>query len=328
MTGNVIRRREFISLLGAAAAVWPRAARAQQQGVPVIGYLGLGTATEPTAEFRRGLSEMGYVEGRNVAIEFRSAQNDASRLPDLAAELVRRRVSVIYAGGGPTARAAAAATTTIPIVFGMGEDPVKEGVVASFNRPGGNVTGFTDFSNQLAGKRLGLLREVVPAATVFGLLVNPSNPNAEPDTKDVQSATDALRRPLRVFAAVTARDFEPAFAGMIEARVGALFVGIDPFFRSNPAPIVALAARHALPTIYERRVFTAAGGLMSYGTDPANTNRQAGIYVGRILKGEKPADLPVQQPTKFEFVINLKTARALGLDIPPGVLAIADEVIE
>jgi putative tryptophan/tyrosine transport system substrate-binding protein len=321
-----LRRREFIAALGGAAA-WPLAARAQQGAIPVVGFLSLGAAALPPA-FAKGLSEMGYVEGRDVAIESRFARNDASRLPGLAAELVRLQVTVIFAGSPPAARAAKEATTSIPIVFAMGEDPVKEGIVASFNRPGGNATGFTSLDNQLAGKRLGLLREVAPKAPIFGLLINPNNPNAEPDTKQAQAAAEALGRSLRVYTATTARDFDAAFAGMVREHVGALFVGIDPFYRDNPAPIVALAAHHAIPAIYERRDFAAAGGLMSYGADPSDTIRQAARYVGRVLKGEKPTDLPVQQPTKFDFVINLKTAKAIGLEIPPGVLAIADEVIE
>jgi putative ABC transport system substrate-binding protein len=321
-----LKRREFITLLGGAVG-WPLAAGAQQPAMPVVGFLSLGLPEAP-AELRHGLAEAGYVEGRNLTIEFRGAQNEATRLPELAADLVRHRVAVIVAGSPPAARAAKAATATIPIVFSMGEDPVKEGIVANLNRPGGNVTGFTTFSNQLAGKRLGLLHDAVPQAAVLGLLVNPTNQNAGPDTKDAQAAADALGRELRVLTASTERDFETAFAAMIQQRVGALMVGIDPFFRTRPKQLVTLAARHAIPAIYEQRDFATAGGLMSYGTEPLESMRQISIYVGRILKGEKPGDLPVQQSTKFEFVINLKTAKALGLDIPPGVFAIANEVIE
>jgi putative ABC transport system substrate-binding protein len=321
-----LKRRDFITLLSGAAA-WPLAARAQQAAMPVIGFLSLGLA-EPPAGLRRGLAEAGYVEGRNLTIEFRGAQGEAARLPELAADLVHRRANVIFAGSPPAARAAKAATPTIPIVFSMGEDPVKEGIVANLNRPGGNVTGFTNFSNQLVGKRLGLLHDAVPKAAVLGLLVNPANQNAGPDTKDARVAADALGLELQVLTASAERDFEPAFAAMALRRIGALMVGIDPFFRTRPEQLVALAARHAVPAIYEQREFATAGGLMSYGTDNLDMNRQIGTYIGRILKGEKAGDLPVQQPTKLEFLINLKTAKALGLDIPAGVFAIANEVIE
>jgi putative ABC transport system substrate-binding protein len=322
----IIQRRDFITLLGGAAA-WPLAARAQQPALPVVGFLSLGLPELP-AEVRRGLAEAGYVEGRNVAIEFRGAQGDAGRLPELAADLVRRQVSVILAGSPQAARAAKAATATIPIVFDMGEDPVREGVVSNLNRPGGNVTGFSDFNNLLAGKRLGLLSDAVPKAAVLGFLVNPANLNAEPDTKDVQAAADALGRELRVLTASTERDFEPAFAAMAQQRVGALLMGVDPFFWSRPEPIVTLAARYAVPALYGRREFAAAGGLMVYAADPLESSRHRGLYVARILKGEKPGDLPVMRSTKFDFVINLKTAKVLGLDIPSGVFAIANEVIE
>jgi putative tryptophan/tyrosine transport system substrate-binding protein len=299
--------------------------------MPVVGYLQITSpevGASSLAAFRKGLGETGYVENRNVAIDVRWAGNQFDMLPALAADLVRRQVAVIFANSPPAVLAAKAATATIPMVFTMGEDPVKEAVVASLNRPGGNVTGFTDFGNQLAGKRLELLREIVPKTAVFALLVNPTNPNAEPDSKDAQAAADTLGLELRVLPAVTERDIETAFDAMVQLRVGALFVNVDPFFSDRRAQIVALAARHAIPAIFERRNFPAAGGLMSYGTDSLEGNRQAGIYVGRILKGEKPDNLPVQQATKFIFSINLKTAKTLGLDIPPGVLAIADEVIE
>jgi len=327
-----MRRREFIAGLAGAAVVWPLAAWAQQQALPVVGYLnllgseGLGAVT--AAAFRKGLSETGYIVGRNVAIEYRWVAGQYDRYPALAADLVRRGVAVIFANGPPGVRAAQAATATIPIVFTMGEDPVKEGIVASLNRPGGNVTGFSDFDNQLAGKRLSLLRHAVPKAAVFGLLVNPTNPNAESDIKDAQAAADALAWELRVLTASTERELEAAFVAMVREKVGALLVVVDIFFIDHRDQIIGLAARHAIPAIYERREYATDGGLMSYGVDRVEPYRQAGIYVGRILKGEKPSDLPVQQSTRFEFVINLKTAKALGFEIPPGVLAIADAVIE
>jgi putative ABC transport system substrate-binding protein len=240
-----VKRRDFITLLGGAAAAWPLAAQAQQPKMPVIGFLGLGAPGFP-ATIRKGLAEAGYVEGRNVAIEFRGAQNEVARLPELAADLVRRRVTVIITGSPPAARAAKAATATIPIVFSMGEDPVKEGIVASFNRPGGNVTGVSNFANQLAAKRVGLLHDTMPKGAVFALLVNPTNPNAEPDTKDAQVAADALGRELRVLTSSTERDLETAFAAMVQQQIGALLVGVDPFFRNRPERLVALAARHAI----------------------------------------------------------------------------------
>jgi putative tryptophan/tyrosine transport system substrate-binding protein len=299
-------RRHFITLLGGAAA-WPVAARAQQAALPVVGYLAGGSqaaGVDTAASFRRGLGEAGYVEGRNVAIEYRWAENRLERLPALAADLVQRQVAAIFTTGKLGAPAAKAATDTIPIVFQMGEDPVKEGIVARLDRPGGNITGFSNFTNGLFSKRLGLLRDIAPSAEVFAFLVNPNNPNAEPE-------------------------LEATFAAAAQKRVGGLIVGVDPsFFQTRRALIAALAIRHAVPAIYNNRVFPAAGGLMSCGTDEFAPYRQGGIYVARILKGEKPGDLPVQLPTKFEFVINLATAKALGLNVPPILLAFADDVIE
>jgi putative tryptophan/tyrosine transport system substrate-binding protein len=325
-----MKRREFITLLGGAAA-WPVAARAQQAATPVIGFLDLGTAASiaPQIEgLRRGLNETGYVDGSNLTIEFRWSEGQFDRLPSLAVELIRLRPAVIFAHGPPTVMALKQRTKSIPVVFSMGEDPVKEGLVASLNRPGGNITGFTNFQNLLGAKKLGLLIEIVPNATIVGLLVNPNNPNAEPDAKDVQAAADALGRETAVFTASAERELDPAFAAMLQRQVGALIVNVDPVFVDRRQKIVALAAAHAIPAIYHGREFPYEGGLMSYGANEVEAFHQAGIYIGRILKGAKPADLPVQQPTKFEFVINLKTAKTLGLTFPPGLLAIADEVIE
>jgi putative ABC transport system substrate-binding protein len=327
-----MRRRDFITLIGGVPSMlWPLAARAQQPATPVIGYLGLSSPeaqASTVAGFRKGLTEAGYVEDHNVTIEFRWAESHFDRFPALAADLVRRRVGVIFANSPAAVRAAKAASATIPIVFLMGEDPVKEGLVPSLNRPGANVTGVSDFANQLAGKRLSLLRDTVPKATVYAFLVRPSNPNAESDAMDAMAAARGLGLDLRVLRADNEREIDAAFATMAQLVVGALFVNIDPFFVDRHEQLVALAAHHAVPAIYAQRDFPVAGGLMSYGVDRFESSRQAGAYVGRVLKGEKPADLPVQQSTKLELIINLKAAKALGLEISPGVLAIADEVIE
>ena len=310
---------------------WPLAARAQQSAMRVVGFLHPGSANANELEvsgFRQGLKETGFVESHNVAIEYRWTDGQFDRFPALAIELVRRSVDVIFAVSPPAVLAIKAQTATIPVVFSIGEDPVNEGLVPSFNRPGGNVTGFSNFGNQLFAKKLGLLHDTVTKAAVFGLLVNPTNPNAEPDTHDAQAAAGALGLELRVFTASTEGELEPAFAAMARLRVGGLLVNVDGLFISRRGRIAALAANYAVPAIYERRQFPAAGGLMSYGASEAEGYRQCGVYVGRILNGAKPADLPVQQLTKLNLVINLKTAKALGLEIPPGVLAIADEVIE
>jgi putative tryptophan/tyrosine transport system substrate-binding protein len=280
------------------------------------------------AALRKGLGEVGYVDGRNVAIEQRYGANEPERLPALAADLVRSRVAVLVAGSPPAARAAQAATATIPIVFTMGEDPVAEGIVTSLNRPGANITGFTDFSNQLIGKRLEVLHKIVPNAARLAHLVNPINSNAEHDAKEAQVAADALGRPLVLLRASSERDLDAAFAAIVQQQIGGLLVGVDGVFFSRSAQIAALAARYAIPAVYERREYPLAGGLISYGADRTEINRLAATYVGRILKGEKPADLPVQQSTKIDLVINLKTARTLGLTIPETLLATADEVIQ
>jgi putative ABC transport system substrate-binding protein len=324
-----MRRREFITLLGGAAA-WPLAARAQQPTMPVIGFLNGSSAWEYAhlaAAFRHGLSEIGYVEGRNVAIDYRWAEGHYDRLPALATDLVRRQVAVI-ASNTPATIAAKAATTTIPIVFSSGSDPIKLGFVASLSQPGGNVTGVSFFSAVLEPKRLGILRELVPTAAMIAVLLNPKYPDAEAQSKDVQEAAHTLGLQIQILRASTERDLDATFATLAQLRVGGLLVCADPFLYSRRDYIVALAARHAIPTFYEQREFAVAGGLASYGTSLTDAYRQVGIYTGRVLKGDKPADLPVMQSVKFEFVINMKTAKVLGLDVPPGLSARADEVIE
>ena len=327
-----MKRREFIALLGGAAVAWPLAARAQQPKMPVIGFLSTRSpedATHIVAAFRRGLAEHGYVEGQSVAIEYRWALGQYDRLPALAAELARRPVTVLAATGGePAALAAKAATSTIPIVFSMGSDPVKAGLVASYNRPGGNATGINILTDTLEAKRLGLLRELVPGAETVGVLVNPGFVSAEAQLRDIREAARALALRTRVLAAATDSEIDAAFETVARERIAALAVAGAPFFDIRRDMIVALAARHAVPTMYQFREYAVAGGLMSYGVDILDTQRQFGVYVGRVLKGERPADLPILQPTKFELVVNLKTAKALGLTLPSGLLSIVDEVIE
>jgi putative ABC transport system substrate-binding protein len=326
-----MKRRNFIMLLGGAAAVaWPLAARAQQTALPVIGFLSGRTPEESAddgAAFRQGLNEMGYIVGRNVAIEYRWAEGQYDRLPALAADLIAHKVTVLSVFGPPTALAAKAATVTIPIVFSVGVDPVDIGLVASLNRPGGNLTGVTLLTASLGAKRVGLLRELIPKADLMAVLVNTTSEGMT-QAKDVQDAARKAGLRAIVLNAATDADIDAAFATLSRQRIGGLMVGGDQFLDTRRDRIVALAARHSMPTIYHRRDFVAGGGLMSYGTSIADVYRQVGVYTGRILKREKPADLPVLQPTKFELVINLKAANALGLTIPPGVLAIADEVIE
>ena len=319
-----MRRREFIAGLGSAAA-WPMAARGQQPAVPVIGFLNTQSADENGKVALLQSLKAGY--GQNVAVEYRNAENQFDRLPALAADLVRRRVAVIVVGGD-AALAAKAATTTIPIIFLTGSDPVASGLVASLNRPGANLTGTTVLSAELAPKQFQLLRELLPNAALFGVLVDPAARSAQSNITDLQAAARALGLQLVIVNARTDSDLETAFATLSQQRVGAVLIGTSPFFSARTQQLVALAARHALPVIYAYREFVLAGGLMSYGSSLGYMNHQAGIYAGRVLKGEKPADLPVQQATKLELVINLKTAKALGLTIPETLLATADEVIQ
>jgi ABC-type uncharacterized transport system substrate-binding protein len=324
-----IGRREFVALLGGAAAAWPLAARAQQ-AMPVIGFLdGQSFDLHLMTAFRQALKDAGYIEGRNVAIYFRSADGQTDRLVTLAGDVIGRRVAVIVTtGGGAAALAAYAATTTIPIVFVNGVDPVSSGLVVSLNRPGGNATGVYIFQQVLEGKRLGLLRELVPSAASIAVLLNPTNANFQTQLRGVQDAARDLGQQVSILSANTEREIDVAFATVAQSGARALLVGSDPFFSSERDQVIALAARYAIPAIYEGREFATAGGLASYGTSLADAYRQAALYAGRILKGEKPADLPIVQPTKFEFVINLKTAKTLGLDVSPGLAASADEIVE
>jgi putative ABC transport system substrate-binding protein len=324
-----MNRREIITLIGVTA--WPLAVRAQQPAVPVIGFLGAGARgplRQQIAAFLEGLKESGYIEGQNVAVEYRFAEGQFDRFPALASNLVRSQVAVLFVASNAGALAAKQATSTIPIVFTVGDDPVTSGLVPSLNRPGGNLTGVYQFSNGLEAKRLGLLHEMVPKATTIAVLVNPNYSGAEDQLRDVEEAAVSLGVQLVIVRANVENDFDAAFSTLVQQRATALLVCSSPFFNIRREQLVVLAARHALPAIYEWREFAAAGGLMSYGTSISDAYRQAGVYAGRILKGAKPADLPVVQSIKFEFVINVATAKALGIEVPPTLSGRADEVIE
>ena len=325
-----LNRRELVTLIGAAVA-WPLSVRAQQPAMPVIGVLlvqSRESLADSLAAFHQGLNEIGYIEGKNVSVDYRSADGRYDRLPGLAAELVNRQVTVILAGANAAALAAKSATTTIPIVFAIGADPVKLGLVVSLNRPGGNITGVTFFANQLEAKRLGLLHELVPRASEVAVLVNPGQPAAEAQSGEIMEAARTLGLRVHILNARSEGDLDFVFSTIVQMRIGALVVAADPFFSSRREQLVTLAARHAIPAIYEGRDFPTSGGLASYGTSLTDAFRQAGLYAGRILNGAKPDDLPAVQTIKFEFVINLKTAKALGIDVPPMLSARADEVIE
>jgi putative tryptophan/tyrosine transport system substrate-binding protein len=327
-----MRRRNFIKGIVGSAVAWPLVARAQQPAIPVIGYLYAGSPESSTsfvAAFRRGLSEIGYIEGQNVAIEYRWANNEVQRLPELATDLVRRQVAVIATPANtPAAIAAKAATTTIPVIFGIGSDPIKNGLVASFNRPGGNVTGVHFMTGEIGAKQLGLLHDLLPRAARFAVLVNAKNPISDPFITDVRATAENMGAEIEVLTASTSRDIDTAFSSLAQKPADALIVGGDSLFNARRVQIATLATRLALPAIYPTRDYTEAGGLISYGPNLGDAIRQVGAYAGRVLKGEKPTDLPVLQSTKLELVINLSTAKAFGLTIPPGVLAIADEAIE
>jgi putative tryptophan/tyrosine transport system substrate-binding protein len=328
-----MRRRDFIKAIVGAIIARPFAAHSQQRAMPVIGFLHGGSADPqsngPLVEpFREGLAQSGYIEGRNVVIEFRWAEGHYDRLAGLAADLVRREVAVIAAFSPPAVQAAKAATATVPIVFESGNDPIKAGLVASFNRPGGNATGINIAVEELLGKRLGLLHELVPTASIIAAILNSQTPAYQTQSRDLQAAAQKLGKEIRILNASTEQDVDRAFTDAAQMRANALLVGSDPFLATCVEQMVVLAARYSIPTIYARHEFVRAGGLMSYDVDFPGAYRQSGIYVGRILKGEKPSDLPVVRPTKFELAINLKTAKSLGLTVPPGMLAIADEVIE
>jgi putative tryptophan/tyrosine transport system substrate-binding protein len=325
-----MKRREFVAGLGSAAA-WPVVARAQQPMMPVIGFLANRSANDSVdlvAAFHRGLKEAGFTEGQNATIEFRWADNQYDQLPALADDLVRRRVAVLFAQGAPASVAAKAATATIPTVFYMGEDPVSLGLVSSFNRPGGNMTGVGNLSSAVLGKRLEFLREIVPQTSVFVALINPRSPNAEISTRDAREAARTLNERIQILEASTVSDLEMVFATLGQLKGSALLIAPDGAFISLADQLAALAMRHGIPASHERRVFPAAGGLMSYGSSELDGVRQAGVYVGRILKGEKPSSLPVMQPTKLELVVNLKTAKTLGIEVPERLLATADELIQ
>lgn len=326
-----MRRRDFLGIMVGSGAAWPLAADAQQPSIPVVGFVNSSTARAQVlfaAAYRRGLEESGFIEGKNVLIESRWADGQYNRLPELIGDLIKRDVAVLMAGGPPAAIAAKKATSTIPVVFTTGDDPVQVGLVSSINRPSGNVTGVHVLFTELESKKLGLLREVVPNAGLIAALVNPTFPNAKNQMQELRTTANKLGQRLQIVNASSERDLDAAFASMKQLQASALLVGADPFFNSYRDHIVSLAAKYAIPAVYEQRAFAAAGGLMSYGTNLAQAYRQAGVYTGRILKGEKPADMPVVLSNKFEFVINLKVAKTLGLNVSANVLSTADEVIE